>query len=62
MFCHHCGKEIDEKANFCIFCGKKIGGSQSVIPEHMEVLDSGQPVETGATSKNVSQFKATPHK
>ena len=22
MYCRHCGKEIEEKSNFCKFCGK----------------------------------------
>lgn len=37
MFCRNCGKEIDDKASFCIYCGAETG----VKSDEVKSEDSG---------------------
>ena len=37
MFCKFCGKEIDEKAELCVHCGRRVKSSISSILENSEI-------------------------
>jgi hypothetical protein len=39
-YCHRCGKEIDEKARFCPYCGVPVGGAErarELLVEEIEI-------------------------
>ncbi|MGD8413810.1 MAG: zinc ribbon domain-containing protein [Candidatus Latescibacterota bacterium] len=37
MYCKHCGKELDDKAEICIHCGQRVRNSFSSILENSEL-------------------------
>jgi len=37
MFCKHCGKEIDGKAELCVHCGRRVRSSFSALLEDSEL-------------------------
>ncbi len=37
MYCRHCGKEIDEKAEICVHCGRRLRSSVSSFMEGNEL-------------------------
>ena len=37
MFCKHCGKEIEEKAELCVHCGRRLRSSFSTFMENSEL-------------------------
>jgi len=37
MYCKYCGKEIDEKAELCVHCGRRLRSSFSVALERSEI-------------------------
>jgi hypothetical protein len=37
MFCKHCGKEVDEKAELCVHCGRRLRSSMSSWFENSEI-------------------------
>ena len=38
MFCSFCGKEIDDKAAVCVYCGKKVQGYQETPKDEGRAL------------------------
>ena len=32
MYCSHCGKELEEGAKFCSYCGEKVGSYSGTFP------------------------------
>jgi hypothetical protein len=36
MYCKHCAKEIDDKAEICVHCGRRVRSSISVFLENSE--------------------------
>lgn len=46
MFCTHCGREIDDDANFCDYCGKSTAEDS--------VLSSVSPVSTDETKYSMT--------
>ena len=37
MYCKHCAKEIDDKAELCVHCGRRVRSSISNILENSEI-------------------------
>lgn len=37
MYCKHCGKEIEEKAEICVHCGRRVRSSLSSFLESNEI-------------------------
>jgi hypothetical protein len=37
MYCKHCGKEVDHKAEICVHCGTRLRNSFSSFLEHSEL-------------------------
>ena len=37
MYCRHCGKEIDQKAEICVHCGRRVRNSFSSLLENNEL-------------------------
>ena len=43
MFCSKCGKEIEDNAKFCQYCGHEVGTSKidnKIIPIPNKILDT----------------------
>ncbi len=38
MFCKHCGKEVDQKAELCVHCGRRLRSSVTSFFENSELL------------------------
>lgn len=50
MFCSKCGKEIDNNATFCQFCGNPINAAANSVPQYNAPQNNGiqnQPVSVG---------------
>jgi hypothetical protein len=39
MYCHHCGKQISDNAQFCSFCGKAILAKPAKTEPHYEYCE-----------------------
>jgi hypothetical protein len=37
MFCKHCGKEVDQKAELCVHCGRRLRSSVTTFFENSEL-------------------------
>lgn len=37
MYCKHCGKEVDEKSELCVHCGRRLRSSFSTFLENSEL-------------------------
>ena len=47
MYCKHCGKEIDDDAQFCASCGNKVNSkSSSSVPNHYESESKNKDIST----------------
>lgn len=52
MFCKKCGKENDNDANFCIFCGNKIITKNEIIPNSKQIKEKNNISYTKEISNN----------
>lgn len=44
MFCHKCGKEINDSAKFCSACGAKLNYNENKSPNTAKLIEEKDPV------------------
>lgn len=68
MFCTSCGKNIDDNAQFCIYCGANVNGGEpepiappvpEITPEEIPAEIPSEPIETASPAEDVSGDTST---
>lgn len=44
MKCYYCGSELNEKATYCLNCGKKVGDTDNNFSKKGEYVGKGEPI------------------
>ena len=55
MFCTKCGKEIDDSATFCIYCGAPVNGGENAVPQS---VPQPTPAQNDVPQFSAPQFNA----
>lgn len=53
MKCYYCGSELNEKATYCLNCGKKVGDTDNNFSKKGEYVGKGEPI----SKKNITSKK-----
>lgn len=60
MFCHNCGKEINDEMQFCPYCGMKAGTAEKIKTGNEKDMEKELIQKATADENQISQGQNTP--